>query len=65
MLYEVIVGNIDTVYSGDDAGLASAKYDRYCEMADISQGSRCYGETVTIMIDGEMWKEHTGIRDAD
>ncbi len=65
MLYEVIVGNIGTVYSGEDHAAAEAAYNRYSEMADISPGSRCYGETITLIVDGEISSEHHGTMDAD
>lgn len=65
MNYQVIVGNVGTVYDGDDRGPAEAAFDRYSEMADISTGSRCYGESVVLMVDGDIAREHASTRDAD
>ncbi len=54
--HEVIVGNIGTVYSGDKAIEASAKFDTY--VADSKSGvGRAGDEPVTWMRDGEIHQE--------
>lgn len=54
--YEVIVGNIGTVYSGTDRNAADAKFEAYVELASSGMG-RAAGETVTMMRDGEIYME--------
>ena len=58
MYYEVIVGNIGTVYSGNDKTEALRVFDVYQDQSENSIGSRAYGEDVTLLGDGEMVKEH-------
>ena len=61
--YEVIVGNVGTVYSGSDATNAETIYAGYVETSLGSVG-RASGEPVTLMQDGEPVREHTPL-DAD
>lgn len=58
MQYQVIVGNIGTVYDGADEAQAESKYTEYVKQSESGQG-RAGGERVTIMADGEPIKEHT------
>lgn len=60
MDYQVIVGNVGTVYSGPDKTVAEAAYAYYREMSCSSKGARCYLEDVTLMVDGEPTLEHFG-----
>jgi hypothetical protein len=55
--YEVIVGNVGSVYSGPDKSQAEETYDRYVEISNSLLG-RAGGEEVTLMVDGEIDKEH-------
>jgi hypothetical protein len=57
--YEVIVGNIGTVYSGDDVREAVKTYSEYKEQSETGQG-RASGESVTLVCDDEIWMEHPG-----
>jgi len=50
--YEVIVGNIGTVYSGDDMAEAKSTYESYVADSKADYG-RAGGEDVTLMVDGE------------
>lgn len=53
--YQVVVGNIGTVYDGNMAGAAQAVFDEYMEQSRNNVG-RAAGEPVTIMEDGnEKW----------
>ena len=54
--YQVIVGNIGTVYDGDDE--VEAKKEYYSWIEQTERGGRASGEPVTLMIDGEPTEEH-------
>jgi RNA-splicing ligase RtcB len=54
--YEVIVGNIGTVYSGNDGDEAQRIHDVYVEQSQGGYG-RASGETVTIMRNGDIYLE--------
>ncbi len=57
--FQVIVGNIGTVYSGDDYEVARAKYESY--VTDSREGyGRAGGEDVVLMADDEIEREHHG-----
>lgn len=58
--YTVIVGNVGTVYDGTDAAVAQTKFHTYIE-ASKSDVGRASGESVTLMRDGEIVDEYTGI----
>lgn len=58
-LYEVSVGNIGTVYLGNDEADAEGEYDDYVERSKEGLG-RAGGEAVVLMKDNEIWKEHQG-----
>lgn len=58
-LYETIVGNIGTVYSGLDKAKAYAAYREYVKQSKDNYG-RAAGESVTIMENGEIHRDYTG-----
>ncbi len=57
--FEVVVGNIGTVYSGNNFMQASAKYSSYLKDSESGYG-RAAGENVTLLHDGEIRMEHVG-----
>ena len=59
MKYEVIVGNIGTVYNGDSRTVAREIFETYVSKSRIGLG-RCSGEPVTLMQDGEPTYEYQG-----
>lgn len=59
-VYEVIVGNVGSVYTGTSSSEAIEKYDSYVEKSKSRTGGRVCGEFVTLMKDGEIIKEHEG-----
>lgn len=69
-MYEVIVGNIGTVYSGPSRGLARATFDDYANQSCAGYGpcaeyGRAADESVTMTEDGEPILEHFGSADCD
>ena len=50
--FQVIVGNIGTVYDGDDYNEAMKNYNEYSEQSKQQYG-RAAGEPVTLWIEGE------------
>jgi hypothetical protein len=58
--YEVIVGNVGSVYLGKSRTTALAIYESYVEISKEHVGARCFGEDVTLLADGEIEQEHTG-----
>ena len=54
--YEVIVGNIGTVYRGENEELAEENYQDYVELAYREKGEAS-GEPVTFFVDDEIKKE--------
>jgi hypothetical protein len=59
-IYEVIVGNVGTVYRGRSRVKALAIYESYVTMSQEHETARCYGEDVTLLADGELESEHMG-----
>ena len=55
--YEVIVGNIGTVYDGDNSDEAVLHYHGYVRQSKSGMG-RAGNETVVIMEDGEPMPEY-------
>lgn len=55
--YEIIVGNIGQVHDCTNAKEALAVYTEYVNQSSASYG-RAAGEDVTIMRDGEPWREY-------
>jgi hypothetical protein len=58
--YEVIVGNVGSVYCGKNRADALATYQSYVESSKEQVGARSYGEDVTLLADGEIEQEHIG-----
>ena len=58
-LIEVIVGNIGCVYRGFDEDKAAQVYAEYVEQSKSGYG-RAAGETVTLLIEDDIIKEHFG-----
>jgi len=56
--YQVIVGNVGTVYDGDDKSTALIDYFSCVEISKDTPGSRMFNEQVTLFEDGEILKEH-------
>lgn len=59
MKYQVIVGNIGTVYDGNLKGAALGAYKEYCRQSETGYG-RAAGESVVLYIDGEYDREFIG-----
>lgn len=57
--YEVIVGNIGSVYSGGNFMIASAKFAEYVKQSKSNVG-RAGGENVTLLDRGEIKREFVG-----
>jgi hypothetical protein len=57
--YEVIVGNIGTVYSGSNGFEATKTYNQYIGQSKAPHG-RASGETVTLFKNDEPYKEYIG-----
>lgn len=55
--FQVIVGNIGTVYQGDDEFEAGRIYNEYVEQSNSPFG-RASNEAVCIMMDGDIIQEH-------
>ena len=59
-IYEVIVGNVGSVYRGRSRVKALAIYESYVTISREHETARCYGEDVTLLVDGEIEHEHRG-----
>ena len=59
MKFQVIVGNIGTVYDGNNFLQAHSKFTSYVKLSKKDVG-RASGETVTLMHDNEPRKEFIG-----
>jgi len=57
--YQVVVGNVGTIYDGNRKKEALALYKSYVSLSIHGYG-RVKGESVTLLIDGEIEKEHEG-----
>lgn len=62
--YEVVVGNVGTVYDGENRDEAQAAFDAYVEQSKNTEGSRAYGEYVTMfeycVNSADIVQEHAG-----
>jgi len=58
--YEVIVGNVGSVHQGRSRVKALATYESSIEISKEHVGIRCYGEDVTLLVDDEIDRKHTG-----
>lgn len=57
MKYQVVVGNVGTVYDGDDIAQATSDYEDYVEFSKHDAG-RASKETVTLFADAEPIEEY-------
>jgi hypothetical protein len=55
--FEVVVGNVGTVYAGQDEAKAKKEYDNYLEISKKGVG-RAGNEEVLYFVDGDLIKEH-------
>lgn len=55
--YEVVVGNVGTVYDGKSKRDATSIYRDYCNISDMGRG-RAGNEAVTLLHNGEIHSEH-------
>jgi hypothetical protein len=60
--YEIIVGNIGTVYTGTNGFEANKTFNQY-RSASMSPHGRASGESVTLLKDGEVVREYVGSRE--
>jgi hypothetical protein len=60
--FQVVVGNLGTVYSGDNREEAVERYFAYCDQADLPWG-RASGEPVTLLSYGDVEWEKAGKSD--
>ena len=60
--YQVVVGNVGTVYDGDDRQESRMKFTGYRSMSKGDYG-RASGESVYLMDDGEIVLEFVGRED--
>jgi hypothetical protein len=58
--YEVIVGNIGSVYHGESEKDADEMFESYAQASRETGGARCFGEDVTLFVDGEIEREPAG-----
>lgn len=58
-MHEIIVGNIGTVYSGDDEGEAGRTFASYKDQSATNKG-RAGREDITWIKDGKIFMEHYG-----
>jgi len=59
MKYQVIVGNIGTTYAGNSKVIAFETYKEYVQQSQ-TRGMRASGETVVLLVNGEVEKEFVG-----
>lgn len=57
--YQVVVGNIGTVYDGPNVIEARMAYSSYVKQSTENYG-RAAGESVTMFLNGEVRREHDG-----
>lgn len=56
VMYEVVVGNVGTVYRGADEKVANVAFDTYVDLSKSGHG-RAAGEEVSFFEDGDLVKE--------
>lgn len=59
-IYQVLVGNIGQVEETNDRGQADVTFNEYVRQSDTNCG-RAGGESVTMLLNGEVAKEHIGV----
>lgn len=57
--YEVIVGNVGTVYDGPSKREAQKKFALYKKQSHV-RGSRVFNEDIIILRNGDIYKDHEG-----
>lgn len=57
--FEVVVGNVGTIYSGENACAAHGTY-RDAMILSASKQGRASGESITLLQDGEVVKKYEG-----
>ena len=62
--YDVVVGNIGTVYSGTSQSAAMGKYDEFVRQSKTNSG-RAGGEDVILFKNGQIVKEYEGNLNAE
>jgi len=62
--YQVIVGNIGTVYNGTNGFTANKEYNSYIGLSKQLYG-KVSGESVIMFKDGEVYKEYIGTIDQE
>jgi len=58
-IYEVIVGNIGSIYCGTNGWKALQLFNRYKKLSRMQYG-RAAGENVAVMKDGDVYYEYVG-----
>ncbi len=64
-MIEVIVGNVGSVYYGTSRYHADGVFDDYVMTSKDCPSARCAGESVTMIQDGEIIREHVGTVDTE
>jgi hypothetical protein len=62
--FEVVVGNIGTVYSGTNLSEATTHFDEFVEQSKLGN-CRASGEDVTLMKNGEPMREYSGTQTSE
>ena len=62
--FQVIVGNVGTVYDGPDREEAVNTYKYYVDYSEESPASRCGGEDVVLFNGAWLEREHIGSNDS-
>jgi len=58
--YQVIVGNVGTIYRGPSWKLAVRDFQIYAQMSQNLRTAQCYGEDVVLLQDSQVVREHCG-----
>jgi hypothetical protein len=57
--WELVVGNIGSVYQGSNGFEANSRYQTYVGQSKAGYG-RAAGESVTLFRNRDLWKEYIG-----
>lgn len=63
MLCEVHVSNIGCVYSGSNKHAADSTFDTYVEKSKSDVGGRAAGESVVLLVNGNLSREFIGTQE--
>jgi|SoimicmetaTmtLMB_FD_contig_31_10760223_length_454_multi_2_in_0_out_0_1 hypothetical protein len=63
-IFEVIVGNIGLVYSGNNNMRAESKFSEYVKLAKADRG-RAAGESVVLLHNGEIKREYGAAKETN